>query len=77
LLALLAVAQVTHVHAVGSDADHCQLCIAMHSIVPFVLFVAGALLVRMGTTELTPPEVRTICRYWHPTLFNRPPPAGC
>lgn len=77
LVALLAVAQATHVHAVGGDADHCQLCMAMHSIVPFVVFVAGALLVRIGTAELTPLEIRTICRYWHPTLFNRPPPAGC
>jgi len=77
LLALLAVAQVTHVHAVGSDADHCQICIAMHSIAPFMAFVAGALLVRIGTAELTPLEVGTICRYWHSTLFNRPPPVGC
>ncbi len=77
LLALLAVAQVTHVHAVRSDADHCQICIAMHSIMPFMVFVAGALLVRIGTAELTPLEVLTICRYWHPTLFNRPPPVGC
>ena len=73
----LVVAQVTHVHAVGSDADHCQLCIVMHSVVPFVVFVVGVILVRIGTTALTPREVRTICRNWHPTLFNRPPPAGC
>ncbi len=77
LLALLAFAQVTHVHAVGGDADHCQICVAMHSIVPLVVFVAGALLVRIGTAELKPFEVRTICRYWHPTLFNRPPPVDC
>jgi hypothetical protein len=77
LLALLAFAQVTHVHAVGSDADHCQLCIVMHSVVPFVAFVAGILVVRIGIAALTPPEVRAIFRYWHPTLFNRPPPVGC
>lgn len=76
LLAILAIAQVTHVHAVGSDADHCTLCIVMHSVVPFV-FVVGLLLIRIGTAALTLLEVRTICRYWHPTLFNRPPPAGC
>jgi hypothetical protein len=42
-----------------------------------VVFVVGVILVRIGTTALTPREVRTICRNWHPTLFNRPPPAGC
>lgn len=77
LLAMLVVAQVTHVHAVASDADHCQLCTAMHSVVPFVVYVAGVLLVRIGTAALTPREVRRICRNWHPTLFSRPPPAGC
>ena len=77
LLTLLMVAQVMHVHAVASDADHCQLCIVMNSVVPFVVFFAGVLLVRIGTTALTPREFRTICRNWHPTLFSRPPPAGC
>jgi hypothetical protein len=77
LLALLAVAQVTHVHAVGSDPDHCQLCIVMHSVVPFVVFVAGVLLVRIGTAAPVLCETRTIARYWHPILFNRPPPVGC
>ena len=77
LLAMLVVAQVTHLHSNQSDADHCQLCIAMHSVVPFVVYVAGVLLIRIGTTALPPLEVRTICRNWHPILFSRPPPAGC
>ena len=77
LLALLAIAQATHVHAVGSDADHCQLCIAMHSVVPFLVVVVATHLVRIGTAALPPFEVCTICRYWHPILFTRPPPAGC
>ena len=77
LLALLAVAQVTHVHAVGSDADHCPLCVVMHSVVPFVIMAASIVMIRLGTAAQPPLEVRTICRYWHPTLFNRPPPAGC
>jgi hypothetical protein len=77
LLALLAVAQVTHVHAVGSDADHCPLCVVMHSVVPFVVLAVGIVMIRLGTEAHPPLEVRTICRYWHPTLFNRPPPAGC
>jgi hypothetical protein len=76
LLVLLAVAQVTHVHSVGSDADHCPLCVVMHSVVPFVIMVAGVVLVRIGTATPVMRETRTIIRYWHPTLFNRPPPAG-
>ena len=76
LLALLAVAQVTHVHLVGSDADHCPLCVAMHSVVPFVVMVAAVVLVKIGTATPVMRETRTIIRYWHPTLFNRPPPAG-
>ena len=77
LLVLLAVAQVTHVHAVGSDADHCPLCVVIHSVVPFVVMAVGIVMIRLGTATQPPLEVRTICRYWHPTLFNRPPPAGC
>jgi hypothetical protein len=49
LLALLAVAQVVHAHPVQSDADHCPLCIAMHSVVPIVVMVAALVLVRIET----------------------------
>ena len=76
LVALLAVAQVTHVHPVGSDADHCQLCIAMHTVVPFVVMATAVVLVRIGTAAPMVHEARTIIRYWHPNLFTRPPPAG-
>jgi hypothetical protein len=31
LLALLAVVQVAHLHSNESDADHCPLCVVMHS----------------------------------------------
>ena len=34
LLAMLAVAQVAHLHPNQTDADHCQLCIVMHTVVP-------------------------------------------
>ena len=77
LLALLAVAQVMHVHASAGDADHCTLCVAMHSVVPIVIMLITVLLVRIEV--LTPGlfEGRAITRYWHPTLFIRPPPTGC
>ena len=77
VLVLLAVAQVTHVHPVGNDADHCPLCVAMHSVVPFVVMIAGVVLVRIGTATPVMRETRTIIRYWHPTLFILPPPASC
>jgi uncharacterized membrane protein YqhA len=77
LLALLAVAQVTHVHVIGSDADHCQLCVVMHSAVPFVVMVTAVVLVRIGTSALFLRESYAIIRYWHPTLITRPPPVGC
>jgi len=77
LLAFLAVIQVTHVHASDSDADHCTLCIVMHSIVPLVIMLVTVVLVRLRTPAPVLLEVPSIVRYWHPTLFTRPPPAGC
>ena len=77
LLALLAVIQVTHVHASDSDADHCTLCVVMHSVVPLVVMLVTVVLARIGTPAPELLEVRAVVRYWHPTLFTRPPPAGC
>ena len=77
LVALLAVLQVTHSHAVESDADHCPLCIAMHSVMPIVVMVAAAVLVPIGIASPVLVQTRVILRYWHPTLFTRPPPAAC
>ena len=76
LLALLTVVQVTHVHAAGTDADHCQLCIMIHSVVPLLVMVTAILQVRMVAAAPVLLEVRPLIRYWQPTLFTRPPPAG-
>jgi len=76
LLALLTVVQVAHVHALDSDADHCPLCIVMHSAAPVVAAAVTVVLVRMGTPAPVY-EARVIVRHWHPKLFTRPPPAGC
>jgi hypothetical protein len=75
LLVLLAVAQVAHVHPVDTDADHCPLCIAMHSATPVALAAAVVVLVEV---ERAAPVYKplTISRYWHPQLFTRPPPTG-
>lgn len=74
LLAFLTVVQVAHVHPIGTDAEHCPLCIAIHSVVPLLVMVTALLLVKIGTAAPVLLEVRTISRYWHPTLFTRPPP---
>lgn len=76
LLAFLVVVQVAHNHATESDADHCSLCIAMHSAAPVAVVAAVVVLVRIGRPEPLV-ETRTVVRYWHPKLFTRPPPAGC
>jgi hypothetical protein len=77
LLALLAVAQVMHVHASVSDADHCTLCVAMHSVVPIVIMLITVVLIKIEVLAPSLLEARVIVRYWHPTLFTRPPPANC
>jgi len=74
LLVLLAVIQVMHVHASESDADHCPLCVALHSVAPFVIMLIAVVLLRIGIPTPEISEFRAITRYWHPTLFTRPPP---
>lgn len=77
LLLLLAVVHVAHAHALDSDADHCPVCIAMHSVLPLVVMLVAVLLVSIRVAAPTLREVRAIIRYWHPDLFTRPPPTGC
>jgi hypothetical protein len=76
LLALLAVVQVAHVHPLESDADHCPLCIVMHSAAPVAVAAAVVVLVKIGAPAPVF-AVRAAVRLWHPKLFTRPPPAGC
>ncbi|SRR5581483_4350720 len=73
LLALLTVIQVAHVHSVDTDADHCPLCIVLHTAAPVAAAVAAIVLVQFES--LSPiVEVRLIGRNWHRQLFIRPPP---
>jgi TRAP-type C4-dicarboxylate transport system permease small subunit len=76
LLALLTFAQVTHTHPANTDADHCPLCIVMHSASPVA---ATAALITLVQIAVAAPvfKVRGISRVWHAQLFTRPPPAGC
>ena len=75
LLALLVVAQVAHLHATDTDADHCPLCIMMHSAAPVAVAAAVVVLVQIGVQA---PQVEALVavRHWHPKLYTRPPPIG-
>jgi hypothetical protein len=42
-----------------------------------VIMLITVVLVRIEVLALGLLEVRAITRYWHPTLFTRPPPAHC
>ncbi|MGB6193959.1 MAG: hypothetical protein WBF42_15925 [Terracidiphilus sp.] len=76
LLTLLTFVQVAHTHPVNTDADHCPLCIVMHSASPVA--VTAALITLVQIAVATPVfKVRGISRNWHPQLFTRPPPVSC
>ncbi len=75
-MALLAAVQVAHIHPLDSDADHCQLCIAMQSAAPVAVIAAIVVLVSFWAPARLV-EARAVVRHWHPKLFTRPPPDGC
>lgn len=77
VLMLLALVHVADAHSATNDADHCPLCIVMHTVTPFVIMAVAMILVRIGTQAPEFFETRAITRYWHPNLFTRPPPACC
>lgn len=75
LLATLAVAQVAHLHPSQSDADHCQLCIAMHTVAPVATAAAIVIIVQLGaSTPQAEPVV--VARQRQIRLFIRPPPVS-
>lgn len=76
LLALLVTVQVAHNHVTESDADHCSLCIALHSAAPIAVLAVIVVMVRAGAT-MQLAEAPAVVRHWNPKLFTRPPPAGC
>jgi hypothetical protein len=73
LLTLLAVVQVVHVHTVDTDADHCPLCIVLHTAAPVAVASPAVVMVQFRT-NLPVFEAHTVTRHWHPKLFTRPPP---
>jgi len=76
LMALLAVAQVAHLHSNSTDADHCPLCIVMHSAAPVAETAAAIILVLLGTSA-SQPEPIAVARQLPSRLFIRPPPVFC
>ena len=74
LLAILAVAQVAHLHPNQTDADHCQLCIVMHTAAPVAAAAAVIVIVQLGTSAPQAEPV-LIARQRQIRLFIRPPPA--
>lgn len=75
LLALLAVFQVAHVHPLNSDADHCPLCVVLHTAAPVA--AAAAVIVLVQLEVLAPvAEVRAMRTSWPRQLFIRPPPSA-
>ena len=76
LLTLLALAQVAHMHPFEQDADHCQLCIAMHTAAPVAVVEMVVVLVPMGVPAPVF-EPLTVVKHRHPKLYTRPPPASC
>ena len=74
LLTLLTFVQVAHVHPAATDADHCPLCVVMHSAAP-VAAVAAAIHIVHGSAPVPVRVVHGVVRRWHCTMFSRPPPA--
>lgn len=73
LLTLVTFVQVAHVHPATTDADHCPICVVMHSAAP-VAVVAAAIVFARASAPVPVPAVHSVVRHWHCSLFNRPPP---
>jgi hypothetical protein len=73
LLTLVTFVQVAHVHPSAADADHCPICVVMHSAAPVAVVAAAIVFVR-ASVPVPVPVLHTVVRPWHCTMFNRPPP---
>ena len=73
LVALLMFVQVGHTHAFNTDADHCPVCVVMHSAAPVAVVATVLIAVRASFTQRLA-VVRPRASIWRYELFNRPPP---
>ena len=76
LLAFLAAAQVAHQHSSSTDADHCQLCMVMHTVVPVAVAAVVVHMVQLGPSA-PQAEPIVVVRQRQTRLFIRPPPSSC
>ncbi len=77
LLLLLAFGQVAHIHTSSAEADHCSLCIVLHSAAPIAVAAPVVIVLVPLDSPVVVQQVRPVFRTWHPTQFIRPPPASC
>ncbi len=76
LIGLLAFVQAEHSHPNQTLADHCPLCVSLHSAAPLAAAVAAAIaLVQIGRSKPAF-EPMVVARRRDSKLFTRPPPAG-
>ncbi|HEX7530366.1 MAG TPA: hypothetical protein VF333_04425 [Pyrinomonadaceae bacterium] len=75
LLALLTVVQVAHVHSVATDADHCPLCMVLHTAAPVAAAAAVIVLVQIDAAAPVV-EICAVTRLFDAQLFTRPPPSA-
>lgn len=74
ILGLLAAVQVAHFHSNESLADHCPLCVSVHSAAPIAgAVVAAIILIQIGRSAPVFEEL-PIARRLNSRLFIRPPP---
>jgi hypothetical protein len=74
LLGLLAAVQVAHFHSNQTLADHCPLCVSLHSVAPIASVAAVAiLLIQIGRSNPIL-EQQLAARRRDTWLFTRPPP---
>jgi hypothetical protein len=76
LLAMLSVAQVAHLHQNSTDADHCPLCIVMHTAAPAMVVAVAIVLVQLGPLAPVAEPILVVHKR-QIRLFIRPPPVGC
>ena len=76
LLGVLAAVQVAHFHSSQTLADHCPLCVSLHSVAPVAATAAAAImLVQIGRSAPVS-ERHVVLRRRNAKLFTRPPPVG-
>ncbi len=76
ILGVLATVQVAHFHSSQTLADHCPLCVSVHSAAPIAAAAAAAiLLIQIGRSAVAS-ETQPLARRRNQRLYTRPPPSS-